>query len=263
MSPGAARRCVVYARISITSEESVSIERQIEAGEQYAAAQGWQVVGTFTDEGVSATANRPVDREGWRALLASPEPYDVVIVWKVDRLARRITDFWASVAALQEQDRALVAVKDSLDMTTATGRTFAGLIAGFAEMEAEAISLRVRAARGHLLRAGRVVGGTVPYGWRNVPNPDGDGKVLSRDPERIEYVRGMVQRAQRGDTIYSVVQWLNESNAPLPRASQTHRKREGWRYKTVEDLLRNPVLAGMTAYTPGNAGKSRGSEVLR
>lgn len=63
------KRAVVYARISVTTEESVSVERQIESAESYAAALGWQIVGTYTDDGVSATKNRPEDGPGWRALL--------------------------------------------------------------------------------------------------------------------------------------------------------------------------------------------------
>ncbi len=38
------RRCAIYARISVTQDESVSLARQVEAAEQYAAARGWQVV---------------------------------------------------------------------------------------------------------------------------------------------------------------------------------------------------------------------------
>lgn len=263
MSPKAVRRAVTYARISVASDESVSVERQVQAAEQYAAARGWQVVGTFTDEGVSATHNRPEDRTGWQAVLRHLDPYDVVIIWKVDRLARRVLDFLHADAALQDRGAGIVAVEQSIDMTTGEGRAFAQMLAVFGEMEAAAISARVKAARTHLLRAGRVVGGTVPYGWCSVPNPDGAGYVLAHDPERIQYVRGMADRVLAGASVYSVVQWLDEVQAPLPRASQANRKTAGWRYTTVEALLRNPLLAGMTAHNPGNDGKRRGAEVLR
>lgn len=63
-----ARRCAIYARISVTNEESVSLDRQVEAAEQYAAARRWQVVQTFRDDGVSAIHNRPEDRAAWRSL---------------------------------------------------------------------------------------------------------------------------------------------------------------------------------------------------
>ncbi|WP_170037502.1 recombinase family protein [Georgenia soli] len=257
------RRCAVYARISVSSEESVSIERQLRAAEQYVAARGWQVVVTYTDDGVSATRNRPEDRTGWRALMDSTETFDAVIIWKIDRLARRITDFWSTVQVLEERDRSLVSIQDNLDMSTTVGQIVAGVMAGFAQMEAEAIRDRVTAARRHLLHNGRIPGGTIPYGWRTVPNPDGAGRVLAQDPERIEYVRGAVERVQHGASIYSVVQWLDDVSAPLPRASQKGRKRTGWHYGTVERLIRNPVLAGMLPYNPGNATKVRGEDVVR
>lgn len=258
-----ARRAVIYTRISVSQDESVSIARQVESAQQYAAARGWQVVGQYVDDGVSATANQPEDRTGWRALLNTKERYDTVIIWKVDRLARRVLDFLLADRALQQRGAGIVAVEDPIDMTTDQGRAFATMLAVFGEMEAAAIRARVKAARAHLLRNGRVPGGTVPYGWRSVRNPDGAGYVLAQDPDRIEYVRGAAERAERGDTLYSVKQWLDEVGAPLPGVSQKHRKRPGWHYGTVERLLRNPVLAGMTAFNPGNESKVRGDQLLR
>lgn len=77
----------------MAQEASVSIDRQIEAAQQYAAARGWRVVQVFRDEGVSATHNKPEDRPGWHALLGSSERFDAVLVWNIDRLARRVLDF--------------------------------------------------------------------------------------------------------------------------------------------------------------------------
>ena len=254
------RRCCVYARISVTNEESVSLDRQVEAAEQYAAARGWTVVDTFRDDGVSASKNKPEDRAGWRALLDSKASYDAVIVWKVDRLARRVLDFLHADEALRARDAGIVAVADPVDMTTAQGRAFATMLAVFAEMEASAISDRVKAARNVLIRTGRVVGGTVPYGWLSAPSSDGPGYRLAHDPDRIGYVRTAAERVLAGRSVYSTVAWLNEVGAPVPTQ---RRKQAGWSYTSVERLLRNPVLAGMTAFNPGNVTKARGSDVLR
>lgn len=263
----ATRRCVIYARISVTQEASVSIDRQIEAAEQYAAARGWQEVGVFRDDGVSATHNKPESRAGWRSLLESPVTYDAVIVWKIDRLARRVLDFLHADEALQARNAGIVAVEDPVDMTTPSGRGFATMLAVFGEMEAAAISDRVKSARAHLLRVGRAPGGSVAYGWRTVPNPDGPGFVLTQDPDRIDYIRGAAERVLRGDSIYSVVQWLDDVRAPFPATSEQQERMEkrknGWSYSTVQRLLRNPVLAGMTAFNPGNKTRVRGDDVLR
>jgi DNA invertase Pin-like site-specific DNA recombinase len=258
----AGRRAVIYVRLSVSQDASVSIDRQIEAAEAYAAAHGWTVVETFKDDGVSASKNRPEDRKGWQELMACAKPWDIVIVWKLDRLVRRIVHFWDTYKWLDANGKSLVSVMDNLDMTTTMGRMVAGLLAGFAEMEAEAISTRVSAARKYLLENGRVVGGAIPYGYKSVPNPDGKGFVLTKNPETIEWVEEMVRRTQAGRSIYSTVQRLDEAGAPLPNGSQKNRKRDGWNYSTVERLLRNPILCGQIVHTPGNDTKQRGSRVV-
>ncbi len=239
------RHVAIYARLSVSSDESVSISRQIDACTKYAASRGWEVVATFTDDGVSATHNRPEARAGWRALLDAGERYDAVIVWKIDRLARRVIDFLHADEALQARGAGLVAVEDPIDMTTAQGRAFATVLAVFGELEAASISARVADARTHLLKSGRVVGGTVPFGYRSIPNPDGPGLVLAQDPKTIGVVREEVRRALAGETVYAIT------------------KATGRSYSTVERSLRHPILAGMTPFNPGNETRTRGDDVLR
>ena len=260
MSPRKVTKVVLYARLSKATEESVSIERQLEAGRAYASSRGWTVVGEHVDDGVSATANKPEDRKGWRAVLDSTEAYDAVVIWKVDRLARRVLDFLNANGALAERSHpaALVAVEDPIDMTTAQGRAFATMLAVFAEMEAETIRARTKAARAHLLRSGRYPGGRVPYGWHVVENPNGPGWVVQQDPERVHWIEAMVERVQAGRSIYSTAAWLNEQGAPTTKGGP-------WKANTVENLLRHPILAGMTSAGGAKPERKngRGGEVLR
>lgn len=253
------RTCVIYARISVGSDESVSIERQIESATHYATAHGWKILGEFIDEGVSATKNMPQDRKGWQELLKATG-YDAVIIWKVDRLARRVLDFLTANEALEQKGAGIVAVEDPINMTTAQGKAFATMLAVFGEMEAAAISARVTAARDYLLRDGRYPGGRVMFGYRSVPNPDGAGYVLAQDPERIDYVKEMVRRTQAGYTVYSTLQWLQETGVPAPDS-------DGWLYNAVDRILKHPLLAGMLPHNPGNTGKDgkkeRGDDVVR
>lgn len=253
MKPYEARRCVLYARLSVTKEESVSIARQLQSCRRYAEARGWEVVGEFVDDGVSATANRPEERPGWKSLLAARD-VDAVIIWKVDRLARRVLDFLHADETLQKRGAGLVAVEDPIDMTSPQGRAFAVMLAVFGEMEAEAIRARVRAARAQILKDGRWPGGGIPYGYRSVPNPNGPGRVLVKEDERIGWLSEAVAKALRGDTVNAIATWLTDSGAPLPvrRAERTSGS-TSWNRQTVEGLLRNPVLAGMTPRNPGRA----------
>jgi DNA invertase Pin-like site-specific DNA recombinase len=249
-------RCVLYARLSVTKEESVSIERQLRSCRSYAAARGWEVTGEFVDDGVSATMNRPEERDGWSALLAVGG-FDAVVIWKVDRLARRVLDFLHADEALQSLGAGLVAVEDPIDMTSPQGRAFAVMLAVFGEMEAEAMRARVKAARAHLMKSGRFAGGSIPFGYRSVPNTAGPGRVLVKDPARVRWLAEAVELALAGETVNSIARWLTAEGAPVPG----HRRSSGgevngrWNRQTVDGLLRNPILAGMRPYNPGR-GKS-------
>ncbi len=252
-----ARCCVLYARLSVTKEESVSIARQLQSCRRYAEARGWEIVGEFVDDGVSATANRPEERHGWRSLLAAHD-FDAVIIWKVDRLARRVLDFLHADEALQKRGAGLVAVEDPIDMTSPQGRAFAVMLAVFGEMEAEAIRARVRAARSQILKDGRWPGGGIPYGYRSVPNPDGPGRVLVKDDERAVWLSQVVAKALRGETVNAIATWLTSSGAPLPvRNAERTSGNTSWNRQTVDGLLRNPVLAGMTPHNPGRAKSAK------
>lgn len=252
-----ARRCVLYARLSVTNEESVSIARQLLSCRRYAEARGWDIVGEFVDDGVSATASRPEERPGWKSLLAARD-FDAVIIWKVDRLARRVLDFLHADETLQGRGAGLVAVEDPIDMTSPQGRAFAVMLAVFGEMEAEAIRARVRAARAQILKDGRWPGGGIPYGYRSIPNPGGPGRVLARDDERIGWLAEVVRRALRGETVNSIATWLTECGAPLPvRQAERTSGSTSWNRQTVDGLLRNPVLAGMTPCNPGRAKSAK------
>jgi site-specific DNA recombinase len=241
----------------------VSVERQLHSGRRYAEARGWAVVGEFVDAGVSATYSKPASRAGWTNLVTTSTQYDAVVIWKVDRLARRVIDFLNADVALRSRSAAIVCVEQSIDMTTGEGRAFAQMLAVFGELESAAISSRVSAARAHLVHAGRQPGGVPLYGWRSVPNPAGAGKVLAYDPVRIGWARAIVERAMRAESIYSIVRWLESEHAPRPVAGQGSRTSDRWVYGTVKRFLHHPLLGGMTLFNPGNGVRGAARDVLR
>lgn len=253
-----ARRCVLYARLSVTKEESVSIARQLQSCRRYADAREWEIVGEFVDDGVSATANRPEDRAGWASLLAARD-FDAVVIWKVDRLARRVLDFLHADETLQQMGAGLVAVEDPIDMTSPQGRAFAVMLAVFGEMESEAIRARVRAARLQLLKDGRWTGGGIPYGYRSAANPNGPGWVLVKDPERAPWLAAVVRMALQGATVNAITTWLTSEGAPLPGGPNARRTSgsPAWNRQTVDGLLRNPILAGMIPHNPGRSKSAK------
>ncbi len=114
-------------------------------------------------------------------------------------------------------------------------------------------SERVRAARLQLLKDGRWAGGGIPYGYQSAANPDGPGWVLVKDASRQPWLAEVVRRALDGATVNAITTWLTTEGAPLPEGSLARRKSgaTGWNRQTVDGILRNPILAGMTPHNPG------------
>jgi DNA invertase Pin-like site-specific DNA recombinase len=235
------RRAGIYARLSFATEESVSIARQLAACRQYAAARGMEVVVEAVDDGISATRKAPEARPGWQQILAAADDLDVVIVWKVDRLARRVLDFLNADKALQEHGAGIVAVEDPIDMTNAQGRAFAVMLSVFAELEAAGISARSTAARSHMIAAGRTVGGRKPWPYETVPAAGGVGVEWRPIPERADAVRWAAEEMIAGRTSLREIcrEWERRGLRPAGKSSH-------WPRTSVARILRNPVLAGAT-----------------
>jgi len=74
---------------------------------------------------------------------------DVVLVWRLDRWGRSVTDLLATLQELEHLGVGFVSLTEALDLTTPAGRAMAGLLAVFAEFEREILRERVRAGLAH------------------------------------------------------------------------------------------------------------------
>src|SRR5687767_4661994 len=88
----------------------------------------------------------------------------VLIVWKRDRLVRRMGEFGKVWAALEEGDVALASVQESFDTSTTAGQMLVNMLVGVAQMESENISVRQRSKHAELRRKGRWSGGRRAFG---------------------------------------------------------------------------------------------------
>src|SRR4051812_8366437 len=86
-------RTAIYARLSRDTGTS-SIDRQQHACEALCNARGWNVVGHYTDNDTSAYLSKTRRPEFERLLEdIAAEALDMVVVFKIDRLVRRPSDF--------------------------------------------------------------------------------------------------------------------------------------------------------------------------
>lgn len=98
--------------------------------------------------GGSSGATRP----GFAALLAYAREGDEVVVWRIDRLGRSLSDVLATVADLQSRGIGVRSIQDGIDPSTSTGKLMLGILGTLAEYERSLIRERVNAGL-HAARA--------------------------------------------------------------------------------------------------------------
>lgn len=164
-------RCAVYTRKSTEEgleQEFNSLDAQREACEAYIASQrseGWVPVRDQYDDGGISGAT--LDRPALQRLIADIEDglVDVVVVYKIDRLSRALTDFARLVEVFDRHGVTFVSVTQSFNTTTSMGRLTLNILLSFAQFEREVIAERVRDKIAASKARGMWMGGNVPLGY--------------------------------------------------------------------------------------------------
>jgi putative DNA-invertase from lambdoid prophage Rac len=146
-------RAGLYARVSTNDQQTLAMQKR--ALREYAARRGWTIALQVRE--VSSGAAR---REAREKLLeaARRREIDVVLVWRLDRWGRSVTDLLATLQELEHLGVGFVSLTEALDLTTPAGRAMAALLAVFAEFEGEILRERVRAGLAHARQNGQRLG---------------------------------------------------------------------------------------------------------
>ena len=133
-------RAGLYARVSTNDQQTLPMQSR--AMREYAARRGWTIALQVREVGSGAAK-----REAREKLLeaARRREIDVVLVWRLDRWGRSVTDLLATLQELEHFGVGFVSLTEALDLTTPAGRAMAGLLAIFAEFEREILRERTRA----------------------------------------------------------------------------------------------------------------------
>lgn len=140
----------IYARVSTYDQQTLGM--QIETMKKYALAREWQVVSEIAETG-SGAKDRPKRDELINQ--ARRRNIDVIIVWKLDRWGRSVSDLFHTLNELNGLGVGFISLTEALDLTTPTGRAMAGLLAIFAEFEREILRERVKAGIAHTRNKGK------------------------------------------------------------------------------------------------------------
>jgi DNA invertase Pin-like site-specific DNA recombinase len=133
------KRAAIYMRVSTDGQTT---ENQRLALENYCRLQGWKIVKTYEDVGVSGAQD---ERDGLDALKTdvAKNRFDVVLVWKFDRLARSTTHLLETLSLLKRYGADFVSVTEAVDTSTPAGKMVLTFLSAIAEFERELIRERV------------------------------------------------------------------------------------------------------------------------
>lgn len=146
-------KVAIYARVS--TQDQNTIPMQIKKCREYAKSRNWQVIHVLKDIG-SGAKKRP-ERENI-INLCRKRAVDLVLVWKLDRWGRSVSDVVTTLEELRELGVKFVSITEALDFTTASGRAMSGLLSVFAEFERDMIRERVVAGLEHARSKGIILG---------------------------------------------------------------------------------------------------------
>lgn len=244
-------RCTVYTRKS--NEEGLdlafnSLDAQLEAGLDYIKSQkheGWETVKTiYSDGGFSGgTMKRP----GLTQLLDDIDKgrIDVVVVYKVDRLSRSLSDFAKMMELFDEKQVSFVSVTQQFNTSTSMGRLTMNMLLSFAQFEREVSGERIRDKIAATKKKGYWVGGTPPLGYRL--QREDESKSIYIIPEETELVRAIFTGYAEHQSLVAVANHLNDLGHTTKRWTSKSGRTHGGKLLTtkyIHGILTNRLYIG-------------------
>jgi DNA invertase Pin-like site-specific DNA recombinase len=149
-------RVAIYARVS-TTNHGQDVTLQTRDLREYCERRGFQIVGEYTDIGVSGSKD---SRPELNRLMADAKQrrFDAVCVWKLDRFGRSLRHLVNALADIESLGISFVSLKDNLDLSTPSGRLMFQLIEAMAEFERSLIQERVKAGLRNARAKGKRLG---------------------------------------------------------------------------------------------------------
>lgn len=209
-------RAVVYTRKSTTeglNREFSSLDNQRERAKAYATSQDWSLIDTRYDDG--GFSGKTTDRPALQRLLADAECrlFDVIVVYKLDRLSRSLCDFVNLHRVLEKRGVEIVSVTEPIDTRTPMGRAFVNILVSFGQMEREQTAERTRDKVSAARRQGKYIGGYLVLGYDRTP----EGGHLTVNDDEAEMVREIFRLFLANRSLISTVAELDGRNWTLKK----------------------------------------------
>ena len=248
---GSPVRCATYTRKSTEEgleQEFNSLDAQREACAAYIASQrheGWTPVKDSYDDGGFSGGN--MERPGLKRLLAdiAAGKVQVIVLYKIDRLTRSLSDFSRIVDVLDKAGASFVSVTQSFNTTSSMGRLMLNVLLSFAQFEREVTGERIRDKIAASKKKGMWMGGPAPLGYEVR-----DRKLVVNETE-AEVVRHIFQRYVALGSGQALLDELREQGYRTKRRPQADGSVKGgipFERGMLFHLLGNRVYVGETVH---------------
>lgn len=202
-------RARLYARVSTEEQvEGYSLDAQRRAFAALVQGRGWTNDREYIEEGKSAHTDninkRPMFKEAIEDALA--KKYDVLVVHKIDRFARKLKITLEYFEKLGKAGVGFVSIENQIDYTTSMGKLMLVMQGGLAEFYSDNLSLEVKKGLGERKAQGLYCG-SLPFGAAK-----GEDGVPVPDPVTSLGLKAAFEQAARGKTDYEIAQYLNSQN---------------------------------------------------
>lgn len=240
-------RCAIYTRKSSEDgleQEFNSLHAQREACAAYVASQkaeGWVLLPEpYDDGGISgATMERPA----LQRLLADLDEgrVDQIVVYKIDRLSRSLSDFARIVDRLDAAGASFVSITQSFNTATSMGRLTLNMLLSFAQFEREVTAERIRDKIAASKKKGLWMGGCVPLGY------EADKRTLLINETEAETIRTIYDLYLEHHSIRTVKTRADRLGLRSKHRPGLTGKRAGGTPLDrghIHQILTNPIYAG-------------------
>lgn len=226
------KRAALYVRYSThNQDDNYSVAIQLERTKLLCAAKGWTIVEEFIDPAYSGSN---MERPALQEMLTRLDEFDVVVVYRLDRLSRSQRDTMTLIQDyFLKNDVDFVSVSETLDTTTPFGMAMIGILAVFAELERATITERLQGGIDKRIEAGYrlICGNQMPTGYKKGVDDEGRN-ILVVDDLQAKKVQRIFDLYEQYHSITKIQAILKEEGFP------------GRRFMTIRQVLSNRLYLG-------------------
>lgn len=244
----------IYLRLSkedMLEGESLSIENQKMILTKFVHDKGWNLVSEYVDDGYSGT---DFDRPGIQRLLADAQlgKINIVVVKDLSRFGRNYIEVGRYIDYIFPMNNIrFIALNDNVDTAdrNSTALDMMPIINLFNEWHASSTSKKIRAVFEANAKAGKYLGGRVPYGYDMGDDPNHLSVI---NPETAPVVKRIYELRLQGYSQRKIADMLNAEGILCP--SEYYYDRQGkdnilncrklWGRAAVDKILKNPMYLG-------------------